>query len=216
MGSGLRRWGRGAALLVLFCAAAALGEQVIEFDSGGLHYKTLTKNGFTVMYAVLPAHVRKWAVLQVSVSNGSPVAWEIKPSDFTYQNQDGAPITATDADEVVSSLLQRAGRGDVIRLVSAYEAGIYGNTRLRTNNGYEARRRDALAEVSSAKLKAAAAASALALVATKLPPGASTDGAVFFDNDSKPLGPGKLVVHAAAETFEFDNDASAGARAEAH
>src|SRR5581483_8757905 len=98
--------------------------------------------------------------------------------------------------DVVDSLLDKASRGDVIKLVSAYEAAIYGNTRLRTSNGYEARRRDALAEVSSAKLKAAAAASAIALVNTKLAPGESTDGAVFFPNAGKTLGPGKLFVHA--------------------
>ena len=209
MGSGWRRHAHRAAVFALLCAAAA-GEQVIEFDSGGLHYKTLTRNGFTIMYAVLPMHVRTWAVLQVSISNGSSLPWVIKPSDFSFEKDDGATIPATDADTVVSSLLHRAGRGDVIRLVSAYESAIYGNTRLRTNNGYEARRRDALAEVASAKLKAAAAASALALVTTKLPPGASTDGAVFFDNDGKPLGAGKLLVHAAAETFEFNNEPSAG------
>jgi len=192
------------AAFALLCAAAA--GQVIDFDSGGLHYKTLTRSGVTIMYAVLPAHVRKWAVLQVSVSNGSQKPCTIAPADFSFQNPNGAVVTATDADAVVSSLLHRAGRGDVIHLVTAYEAAVYGNTRLRTNNGYEARRRDALAEVSSAKIKAAAAASALALVSTKLAPGASTDGAIFFENEGKPLGPGKLLVHAAAETFEFNND----------
>jgi len=209
MGSCWRRQARRGAIFVLFCAAA--GGQVIEFDSGGLHYKTLTRNGFTIMYAMLPAHVRQWAVLQVAISNGSSLPWVIKPSDFSYQNQDGAIVPATEAGDVVTALLKKAGRGDVIRLVSAYESAIYGNTRLRSSNGYEARRRDALAEVASAKLKAAAAASAIALVSTKLAPGASTDGAVFFENGGKPLGPGKLTVHAAAETFEFDNQSRAGA-----
>ena len=37
-------------------------------------------------------------------------------------------------------------------------------------------------------MKAAAAASALALVQTKLTPGESTDGAVFFPTEGKPLG----------------------------
>jgi len=80
----------------------------------------------------------------------------------------------------------------------------------QSTNGYEVRRQNALAEVSSAKLKAAAAASAIALVHTKLSTGQSTDGAVFFPNSGKPFGPGTLVVRAAGETFEFRSDGEAG------
>ena len=47
----------------------------------------------------------------------------------------------------------------------------------------------------------AAAASAIALVTTKLMPGQSTDGAVFYPSQGKPLGAGKLIVNAAGETF---------------
>ena len=50
-------------------------------------------------------------------------------------------------------------------------------------------------------MKAAAAASALAFVQTKLTPGESTDGAVFFDGKS--LGAGHLVVRTNTDTFEF-------------
>jgi hypothetical protein len=52
-------------------------------------------------------------------------------------------------------------------------------------------------------LKAAAAASAIALVTTKLAPGQSTDGAVFYPNQGKPFGSGNLIVHMAGETFVF-------------
>jgi len=104
--------------------------------------------------------------------------------------------------------MTKASRGDVIHLVTAYENAVYGNTRMKSfTNGYEARRRSALAEVASAKLKAAAAASAIALVSTRLSSGDSTDGAVFFPSNGKPLGAGKLIVHAAGEVFEFDADA---------
>jgi len=57
--------------------------------------------------------------------------------------------------------------------------------------------------MGSTKLKAASAASAIALVTTKLTPGQSTDGAVFYPSGGKPLGAGKLMVNAAAEVFEF-------------
>jgi hypothetical protein len=54
--------------------------------------------------------------------------------------------------------------------------------------------------------RAAAAASAIALVNTRLGPGQSTDGAVFFPNESKPLGPGRLVVRIGSLTFDFNNE----------
>jgi hypothetical protein len=60
-----------------------------------------------------------------------------------------------------------------------------------------------LAEFVSTKVKAAAAASAIAFVQTKLVPGQSTDGAVFYANAGKPLGAGIMRVMAAGATFEF-------------
>jgi hypothetical protein len=74
---------------------------------------------------------------------------------------------------------------------------------MHTTNGYEARRQSAMAEFGSTRLRAAAAASAIAFVTTKLAPGQSTDGAVFYPNAGKPLGAGRLVVHAAADVFVF-------------
>ena len=183
-----------------------LQAQVIDFESGGLRYKTLTKSGVTVMFANLPSHVREYSILQVAISNGSPIAWMVKPEDFSYRKQDGTTSQASPALTVVNSLIAKASRHDVIKLVSTYENGVYGNTHMKTTNGYEIRRQNALAEVSSGKLKAAAAASAIALVPTKLASGQSTDGAVFFPNGAKPLGPGTLIVRAAGETFEFPSD----------
>jgi hypothetical protein len=50
-------------------------------------------------------------------------------------------------------------------------------------------------------------------VTTKLAPGQSTDGAVFYPSGGKPLGAGKLVVNAAAEVFEFPVEADVQPRA---
>ena len=94
-------------------------------------------------------------------------------------------------------------RRDVIRLVTTYESGLYGLQKFKSTNGYEARRQAAFAEVSSTKIKAAAAASAIAFVPVKLSPGQSTDGAVFWATQGKPLGAGRLRVHAAGEDFDF-------------
>ena len=101
-------------------------------------------------------------------------------------------------------LMQKGTGNDVLKLVSTYEASLYGMARMRSTNGYEQRRQAALAFVSSAKLKAAAAASAIALVQMRLAAGESTDGAVFFASEGKQLGPGRVVVRTNTDTFEFN------------
>lgn len=177
--------------------------QAIEFESNGLRYQTLTREGLTIMFAYLPTQVRDYAVLQVAVSNGSPSARTVKPEDFRFIRKDGTTFPATPARFVVQQFLDKAGRNDVIRLVGTYELGLYGLSRFQSTNGYEQRRQAALAEVSSSRLKAAAAASAIVLVSTKLQPGESTDGAIFFVVPGRELGEGKLVASVGADLFEF-------------
>lgn len=179
------------------------GAQVIEFESNGLKYQTLTRRGVTVMFAPLPAQIHEFAIVQVAISNGSPGPYTIRPEDFRYVHADGSAIRASSAERVVGELRERGTRNDVIKLVSNYESALYGMRNMRSTNGYEARRRAALAEVSSTRLKAAAAASALALVQSKLAPGETTDGAVFFPTDGKPLVAGHLVVSTNTDIFEF-------------
>jgi hypothetical protein len=182
---------------------SAHAQQIIDFESGGLKYKAMTRGGVTVMFSMLPLHIRDYAVLQVAVSNGAPVSWTIKPEDCSFEKADGQTIQAQSARAVITKLIEKATRGDVIKLVTAYESSLFNNTQIRSTNGYESRRQNAFAEVSSTKLKAAAAASAIALVPTKLPPGQSTDGAVFYPNQGKPLGAGRVIVNTAGETFVF-------------
>jgi hypothetical protein len=189
--------------MVLFALAACASAQVIEFESKGVKYQTVTKSGVTVMYARLPSHLREYSVLQVAVSNGSAGPYVVRPEEIVFIRPDGSELHATPARTVVSMLIHKGGRNDVIRLVSAYETAIYGISNMRLTNGYEARRRAALAE-TAVKLKAAAAASAIALVQTKLAPGDSTDGAVFLATASKPLGPGRLVLRTNTDVFEFN------------
>lgn len=179
-----------------FCAflclltAIGLQAQIIPFESNGLHYQALTKGGVTVMFAYLPSHLKEYSIIQVSVSNGSPVSWMVKPEDFAHRSADGSLSHASPALAVVNSLLAKASRNDVVKLVSTYEAGVFGNPNMQTTNGFESRRQSALAYGVSARIKAGAAASAIAFVPTKLLAGQSTDGAIFFLNASKPLGPG--------------------------
>jgi hypothetical protein len=169
----------------------------------GLKYQTLTRDGLTLMVAQLPTHVRDYSVLQVAVSNGGESVRLIKPEDFSLLRDDGVLLQALAARTVVDSLVNRASRSDVIRLTTAYENGIYGNTLYKATNGYEQRRQSALAEFTSTKLRAAAAASAIAFVQTKLAPGQSTDGAVFFSTAGRqPIG-GTVRVHVGGAVFEF-------------
>ncbi|MGH9661929.1 MAG: hypothetical protein ACRD96_25500 [Bryobacteraceae bacterium] len=184
----------------------ALSAQVIEFEQNGLKYQTLTRNGITVMYAHMPAPVRDYQILLVAVSNGGRTPSTFRPEDFYYLRADGAAIRGATARHVVSELLEKGNRGDVIKLVSTYESGLYGMSRIRSTNGYEQRRQAALAEVSSTRLKAAAAASAIALVETKLLAGQSTDGAVFLASAGRPLPPGRLVVRSASGEFQFNEE----------
>jgi hypothetical protein len=185
---------------------ALLPAQVIEFESNGLKYQTLTRNGVTVMYAPMPNQVRNYAIVQAAVSNGSPAPIAVRPEDFTFVRADGSSLRAASAKDVVDSMLEHGGRTDVIRLINAYEAALYGMARLKSTNGYEQRRQAAQAEITSTKLKAAAATSAIAFVFTKLAGGQSTDGAVFFPTEGKPLGPGRLVVKNPAGEYSFNAD----------
>ena len=181
-----RLFGGLALVCLLLCQARA---QVIEFESNGLKYQTLTKSGVTVMFAQLPVHVREYTIVQVAVSNGSGAPYVIRPEDFSWARTDGTVIHASPAKTVVTMLSQKGTGNDVIKLVTTYEASVYGNAHMRSTNGYEQRRQAALA-MSSTKLRAAATASALAMVQTKLVPGESTDGAVFFATEGKVAGTG--------------------------
>ncbi len=193
-----------AALAALLVFAPLSAGQVIEFEQNGLKYRTLSRQGLTVMVAQMPAHIREYAIVQVAVANGSKAPQVIRPEQFRFERGEGNVLRAAAARAVVTSLIEKGNRNDVIKLVSAYESALYGMGRMQSSGGYYQRRQQALAEVSSTKLKAAAAASAIALVEIKLPMGQSTDGAVFFPSEGKPLGNGKLIVHTAADDFVFE------------
>ncbi len=180
----------------------------VDFESHGFHYQAVTKGGVTVMFAPLPAHVKNWEIIQIAVTNGSPVSWVIRPTDFTYTRVDGTALQPTSADEVVASLLDKAKRTDVVKLQLIYEQGIYSVSNYKSTNGYEQRREAAMTQFVNARFKAAAEASAITFVATKLKPGDSTDGAIFFEDRTRDkehvLGEGRLTVRTAGETYDFD------------
>ncbi|PWU11679.1 MAG: hypothetical protein C5B51_02155 [Terriglobia bacterium] len=189
-----------ASLLSHFATA-----QVIEFESHGLRYQTLTRSGVTVMFAALPSHVREYTILQVAISNGSAGPYVIKPEDFYYLRNGGAMIQASAARTVIADLIEKASRNDVTKLVNTYEAALYGIPHMKSTNGYEQRRQAAIAGITT-KLRAAATASAVALVPTKLVPGETTDGAIFLPTEGKPLGPGHLQVRTNTDVFDFNTE----------
>ncbi len=197
----ISRLGVSTVLLGLVFPAFA---QVIEYETGGVKHQTLTRNGVTIMFAITKTHVKDYAMIQVSVENGSQIYSNVNPEDFSLERTDGPAIRAANADQVVKQLLDRASLNDVQKLVLAYENNLYGIPNMRSQNGYEQRRRNAMSEGVPPKFKAAAAASALALVPTRLGPGQSTDGAIFFPMDPKLISGGKLMVHTAKDTYEFN------------
>ena len=71
----------GACAAALLCCLPCAHAQVIEFESGGLKYQTLTKNGVTVMFAHLPTHVHEYAILQIAISNGAQAPCTIRPEE---------------------------------------------------------------------------------------------------------------------------------------
>ena len=132
-------------LLVIFPVAKARA-QLLEFESGGLKYKALTRGGVTIMFApASPRRVLGYTILQVAISNGSPVSWSFKPEDFRFEQEGGQRIQAVSAGTVVKQLLDHASRGDVGRLITAYEMALFGNVKVHSTNGYESRRQDYLA-----------------------------------------------------------------------
>lgn len=192
----------GRALLLAATVISVASGQVIGFLSNGLSYQTLTRKGLTVMYAPLPMAVGDFAVFQVAFSNGSGQDWLLQPTNFFFESDDGRQLQAVSEYTVIYELYRSAGHSEVVKLQTAYEQAIYQNHRIRSNNGYEQRRRAALA-FGPKGVKAAAAASAIALVRTKLRSGDSTDGVIFFTKKGKDLGPGRIVARIGEEKFEF-------------
>lgn len=181
----------------------------LEFELNGLRYQTLTRYGVTVMFAQTPSLVRNYNIMQVTIANGSDKPIEIKPGDFSFHEADGSRrVRPMPPREVVDEFMARASREDVIRLVQAYEQTLYGMNRVSPTSGYERRRQAMAAEFVNLKLRAAATASAIVLVGTKLAPGESTDGALFFPTQGRPIGAGKLQVSTATLQFEFDTYAN--------
>jgi hypothetical protein len=192
--------------VALMAGALAYG-QVIEYEANGLKYQTLSRKGLTVIVTHMPNHVAGFGLIQVSISNGSDMYWTVQPEDFSYIKQD-VPMTAISAGQVVDVLLDKGTHSDVVKLVTSYENSLYGIPHMRSTNGYEQRRENALSQGINAKLKAAATASAVALALTRLAPGQSTDGSIFIPltHDLKTLGGGHLVFKANGEMFEFNPD----------
>jgi len=200
-------WLLGAVSLGLVCLSQPVSAQVIEVQANGLIYQTLTKNGITVMFNHLPGNLHEYAIVQVAISNGSQGPYIIRPEDFTFERASGEKIRAVPARTVIEMLRHKGNGNDAIKLVTTYENSIYGSPHPQALKGYEARRQAAIASTGN-KVTTSLIASALALVQTKLAVGDTTDGAVFFPTDGKPLGPGRLVVHTNTDTFEFNAEAN--------
>src|SRR5689334_2078015 len=87
--------------LALFCQASG---QVIEFESNGLKYQTLTRSGVTIIFAHLPSTVSEYSIIQVSVANGSGAPYTVRPEDFSFVRGDGSTIRGVPAKDVVAEL----------------------------------------------------------------------------------------------------------------
>jgi hypothetical protein len=191
---------RSVLTIPIFCLCSHA--QVLEYEANGLKYQALTKSGVTIMYAHLAPRIHKYSIVQLAISNGSPGPYTIRPEDCTYLREIGN-VPASPAKDVIGMLMKSGSGSDVVKLVTAYENWIAGIPNFRATNGFESRRQSALG-MGASKLRSAAAASAIALVQTVLPPGESADGAVFFASEGKPLVAGKLVIKTNTDRFELN------------
>ena len=180
--------------------------QVIEFEQNQLKYQALTRGEITVMFAHMPQHLKGYSMLQVTISNGSKLYCTVRPEDFSYVRHENQPLPAIPANTIVKMLMDRGDHDDVVKLTLAYESVLYGFDRMKITNGYELRRQNFMSYGIPAKLKAAAEASAIVLVSTRLKPGESTDGAVFFRNDAKTLTGGHINFRVSGEVFDFNEE----------
>jgi len=201
------RWLLGICVLGATWLSPCLSAQVIEVQANGIAYQTLTRSGITVMYSHLAISLHQYAILQATVSNGSQGPYIIRPEDFVFERAGGEKIHAVSARTVIEMLRQKASGNDAIKLVTTYENHIYGSPQPQALKGYQARRESAIANTGN-KVTTSLIASALALVQTKLAVGDTTDGAVFFPTDGKPLGAGRLVVRTNTDTFEFNAESN--------
>ena len=200
----LRFWRGGAGWLILCLAGAYLAAyaQVIEFENNGLKYLAITRQGLTIMYSRMPTRIREFDMIQVAVENGSHISVTIRPEDFTVITHDGRELVGAPARLVIDEVMEKGSHNDMVKLVVAYENALYAIPNMRVSNGYEERRRNAIGGGSMAKFRAAAAASAIALVQSRIVSGQSTDGAVFIPNESKSHWD-HVKVKANGEVFDF-------------
>ena len=196
-----------AVIASIVWAVVVASAQVIEYEANGEKFQTLTRKGLTVMVTHLPTQIAGYGLLQVSIANGSTIHWTVRPEDFQYVRS-SETTNALPADSVVNIMLDHASGNDVVKLITAYERSLYAIPNMRSNNGYEQRRQGALAFGASARMRAAAAASAITLAQVRLAPGESTDGAVFLRllREPKTLTGGHIVFHTEGERFEFNTD----------
>ena len=189
-------------LVALAATSFPAAAQVIQFESNGMDYQVLTRDGLTLMCAAMPFKTSRYAVMHVAVSNGSPETWQVDSADFAFEYRDGTVIRAVSEERVIDEFFRTAGRSELLKLQTAYEQALYNNQYIRPNNGYEKRRLSALA-FGPKGLKASAAAAAITFASGKVSPGDSTDGALFFPTAGRQLGQGRIVATVGPVSFEF-------------
>src|ERR1700723_2213669 len=101
----------GACSLAFAFFQAPLCAQVIEFESNGQKYQTLTRSGVTIIFSHVPNHLHEYAVIHVAVSNGSAASYILRPEDFSYVRASGQSIQASTGPTVVNTFMQKGNGG---------------------------------------------------------------------------------------------------------
>lgn len=142
-----------------------------------------SRDGVTVMIAPLERTILEYSTAQVWISNNSPRALPIAPQGFTATVEGGASFTAAQDTVVLNDIRRHASGRDIEELVQAYESMLLGLPDEKAMGYYEQRKRAAMS--SGGKMRAAIMANVIILPETRLRPGETIDGTLFFRQPGK-------------------------------
>ena len=137
-----------------------------------------SREGVTVMIAPLERTILEYSTAQVWISNNSGRPLPIAPQWFAASLEGGASSAAVQDTVVLSDIRKHASGRDIEELVRAYESLLLGLPDEKAVGYYEQRKRAAMA--SGGKMRAAIMANVIILPETRLRPGETIDGTLFF------------------------------------
>lgn len=176
------------AALLAATAASTLQQRptappAIEVPYKGRTFSMASRDGVTVMIAPLERTILDYSTAQVWISNNTARSLPIAPQGFTATVESGATSAAAQDTMVLNDIRRHSSGRDIEELVRAYESMLLGLPDEKAMGYYEQRKRAALS--SGGKQRAAIMANVIILPETRLRPGETIDGTLFFHQPGK-------------------------------